>query len=154
LKLHGSVNWTLYKTNQVRLKSRPYIVQTGKSGKTRFEEISIVPPGWHKKISVNPYKKLWKEARLRLEDSSAIAIIGYSLPETDLLAKALLAEACRLRSTRKKFVKYLYLCDPSDAVKDRFVEMFHSALGPTGQVFRYRDILELRKSWLQHGISR
>jgi hypothetical protein len=141
LKLHGSVNWTRYQ-DMVRLKDRPFVVRTRK-GKAVAEKVSILPPGWNKQIDKNPYKQLWKAARLRLEQCKTLIIVGYSLPETDLLAKALFAEVVRTRKARKHYVKELHLADPNDAVKQKLIEMFVPALNAQSKVFRYRDIKEL-----------
>jgi hypothetical protein len=142
LKLHGSVNWTLYKTGQIKLKDRPFVVRTrGKSAV--FETVSILPPGLNKRIDRNPYKQLWREARLKLERCNSIIVIGYSLPEADVLAKALFAEVVRLRSARKRYVKQLHLADPNNSVKQKFVELFVPALNAQSTVFRYQDIKEL-----------
>jgi SIR2-like protein len=146
LKLHGSINWTLYKTNKVRLKPRPYVVRA-RNGAPVFDKCSVLPPGWHKRIDINPYRQLWRKARLELEKCSSLAIIGYSLPETDLIAHALLAEVCRLRSARKHYLKHLHICDPNDQLKDRFSALFAPALGPKGHVYRYKDIEELSRMW-------
>jgi hypothetical protein len=146
LKLHGSVNWTLYKTNMVRLKPRPYVVRARK-GAPVFDKCSVLPPGWHKRIDRSPYRQLWRRARLELEKCSRLAIIGYSLPDTDLIARALLAEVCRLRAARKHYLKHLHIADPSDEVRTRFVELFAPALGSKGQVYRYENIEELSRKW-------
>jgi len=142
LKLHGSINWTLYPTREVRLKDRPYVVRSG-----IVDKCSVLPPGWHKQIHVNPYRTLWRQARLRLESCSALAIIGYSLPEADVLAKALFAEVSRLRAARKQFLRHLHIADPSAAVKNRFVDLFAPALGPVGRTYFYHDIDELNQIW-------
>jgi len=146
LKLHGSVNWTLYKTNKVRLKPRPYVVRA-RNGAPVFDKCSILPPGWHKRIDISPYRQLWRKARLELEKCSSLAIIGYSLPETDLIAHALLAEVCRLRAARKHYLKHLHIADPNEQVIDRFSALFAPALGPKGHVYRYKDIEELSRKW-------
>ena len=146
LKLHGSINWTLYKTNAVRLKPRPYVVRARK-GAPVFDKCSVLPPGWHKRIDVNPYRRLWRKARLELEKCASLAIIGYSLPDTDLLARALLAEVCRSRAARERYLRHLYLADPNDEVKNRFSALFAAALGPKGHVYSYRDIAELSRKW-------
>lgn len=141
LKLHGSVNWRQYKTGQVRLKDRPVVVRTRKNSAV-FETVSILPPGWNKRIDKSPYKQLWREARLKLEQCKTIVIIGYSLPEADLLAKALFAEVVRLRGARKRYLKQLHLADPNDSVKEKFVDLFIPALNPQSKIFRYKDIDE------------
>lgn len=146
LKLHGSINWTLYKTNAVRLKPRPYVVRA-RNGAPVFDKCSVLPPGWHKRIDINPYRQLWRKARLKLEMCSRLAIIGYSLPETDLLARALLAEVCRLRAARRHYLEHLHLADPSESVKDRFSALLAPALGPRGHIYRYSNIEELSRKW-------
>lgn len=140
-KLHGSINWTIYPNQTIRLKPRPYVVRTI-NRKEAFEKISILAPGWNKPIHKNPYKKFWREARLRLEKCKSLVILGYSLPETDLLAKALLAEVVRLRSARGNCLRELHLCDPNENVKQRFVELFTPALKSRGQIFKYANIQE------------
>ena len=144
LKLHGSLNWKSYNGTTIRLKPKPYLVSTRK-GKIRFEKILILAPGWNKRVDKNPYKKFWREARLQLEKCKTLMILGYSLPETDLLAHSLLAEVVRTRAARDDFLKQLYLADPNESVKERFVELFTPALGPHGKVFRYHDVEEFSK---------
>jgi hypothetical protein len=135
----------------VRLKPRPYVVST-RDGKTRYDKCSILPPGWHKRIDVNPYRQLWRKARLQLESCSSLAIVGYSLPDTDLIAKALLAEVSRMRAARKQYLKHLHLADPSEAVKDRFVALFAPALGSKGRVYRYDGIESFGSAWGEGGV--
>jgi len=70
-----------------------------------------------------------------LEKCKSLVVLGYSLPETDLLAQSLLAEVVRTRAARKKYLKQLHLADPSESVKERFIQLFTPALGPHGKVF-------------------
>ncbi len=140
LKLHGSLGWAQYTNRQVRLKDRPYVVRKGVT-----ERISICPPGWNKPIDRNPYKALWREARLKFESCKSLIIIGYSLPETDLLARALFSEVVRMRSTRKKYLSQLVLVDPSDTVKERFTSLFTPALGAYGRIIRFGSLKEFGK---------
>lgn len=126
------------------MKPRPYLISTRK-GKTRFEKILILAPGWKKEINKNPYKQFWRTARLRLEKCKTLVILGYSLPETDLLAQSLLAEVVRTRAARNDYLKQIHLADHSESVKDRFVKMFTPALGPHGKVFKYYDVDEFTR---------
>jgi len=153
LKLHGSLNWTLDKTNKVRLKPRPYVVRA-RRGAPVYDKCAILPPGWHKRIDRNPYRQLWREARLRCETCSSLALIGYSLPETDLLAKALFSEVSRLRAARGRFLDHLYVADPSEAVRSRLVDLFVPSLGPKGRVYRYDGIEQLNRAWNVTGPKR
>ncbi|MFZ2509431.1 MAG: hypothetical protein WAW79_13275 [Steroidobacteraceae bacterium] len=153
LKLHGSVNWTLDENNRIRLKPRPYVVRARK-GVAVFDKCAILPPGWHKRIDINPYRQLWREARLQCEKCSSLAIIGYSLPDTDLLAKALFAEVSRSRAAKKKFLEHFYVADPSEVVRNRLVNLFVPALGPKGRVYRYEGIEDLGRAWRTDGPRR
>jgi hypothetical protein len=153
LKLHGSLNWTLYQNKAVRLKPRPYVVRA-RNGVPVTDKCSILPPGWHKRIDKNPFRELWRRARLEFENCSSLAIVGYSLPETDLLARALFAEVNRLRSARGHFLHHLYLAEPNSTIKDRFVTLFAGALGPKGRVYRYDDITSLSRAWENSGVNR
>jgi len=139
LKLHGSINWTLYKTGEVRLKPRPFVART-RGGAPVFEDVSILPPGWNKQINKNPYKQFWREARLKLENCDSVVVLGYSLPEADLLAQALLSEVVRMRAARKRFLEQLHLADPSESVKQKFVDLFIPVLNARTKVARYGNI--------------
>jgi hypothetical protein len=141
-KLHGGINWTLDENRSVRIKDRPYVVRTGKKKFIRGD-VSILPPGWNKRIDRNPYKEFWRQARLELEACASIVIIGYSLPETDILAKAFFSEVVRHRAaTNRARVKQLHLCDPDDNVKRKFIELFTPALYSGSKIFRYNTIQE------------
>lgn len=87
LKMHGSMNWFPVPTERehphVRLRQRWWHQQ----GDLRFE---IAPPEWNKPIRSGVYKEVWRRARRALRRSHALVFIGYSLPETDLPARALL----------------------------------------------------------------
>jgi len=140
LKLHGSLGWVQYANHQIRLKNRPYVVRKG-----IMDRISILPPGWNKPIDRNPYKGLWRQARLKLESCNSLLIIGYSLPDTDLLARALFSEVVRSRASRKKYLQNLFLIDISDQVKSRFATLFTPAMGPYGKVFRFKSFEDFGK---------
>lgn len=144
LKLHGSISWLLYKNKQIRLKPRPYTVRTNNRRPVN-EKFSILAPGWNKQIDKNPYKVLWRISRSKLEKCKSLIIIGYSLPETDLLARALISEAVRTRVAQKKWLKQLHIAEPSTDVCDKFVNIFVPTIGHMGSVFKYRDFAEFVK---------
>ena len=86
LKLHGSMNW--FPIPADRQSIRLYLRQRGwhQNGIVRFD---IAPPEWNKPIRSGVYQLVWRQARKALLVSKAIAFVGYSLPATDLPAKAL-----------------------------------------------------------------
>ena len=141
LKMHGSLGWRLYEGNRkIRIKDRPYVVRAGQQ-----ETVAILGPGWKKPIDKNPFKRFWREARLRIERAKTIMIIGYSLPETDLLARALFAEAIRLKKARNHMLRKLFIVDPSKTVKEKFTSLFAPCLGPNGNVDLIENVEELNK---------
>ena len=148
LKLHGSLGWAPYPNRAVKLKARPYLVRTGK-----FESVSVLPPGWNKRIDLNPYRRFWSEARLRLEQCKSLLIIGYSLPETDLLARALFAEVVRIREGGRNFLTQLLLVDPNPTVRAKFVRLFTPALGPYAKVFQLDKMQQLVRRLSRRGAA-
>lgn len=86
LKLHGSMNWFPVPADgrepRLRLRQRWW----HQKGRLRFE---IVPPEWNKPIRSGVYRQVWRNARRALRETASLAFIGYSLPHTDLPAKAL-----------------------------------------------------------------
>jgi hypothetical protein len=145
-KLHGSINWRLYKNNKVTLKTRPYVVR-GKRGKPDFETAAVLPPGWHKRVDKQPYSTILKKARLEFDKCKTLAIVGYSLPDTDLIARALFLEVARRRAGPGKFLKELHIADVSEVTQRRIIDLFLPALGPEGKVFRYKSAMELAIHW-------
>jgi hypothetical protein len=119
-----------------------------RNGRIVKDKVSILPPGWNKQIDKNPYRELWHKARLVLEECKSLVIIGYSLPETDLLARALIAEVVRTRIARKQILKQLHIAEPNNYIIQKFVDLFAPTLGFKGHVFKYQDfammVAELR----------
>ncbi len=140
LKMHGSIGWRLYENKRIRLKDRPYSVRSGKP-----ETVAILGPGWKKEIDKNPYMQFWGEARLRIERANTILIVGYSLPETDLMARALFAEAIRSKKAKRKWLKKLYVVDPSEEIKEKFASLFSPCLDPMGQIRLMNNMHELNE---------
>jgi hypothetical protein len=138
LKLHGSSGWGPYPNGVVKLKARPYYVRTGKT-----ERVSVLPPGYNKRIDRNPYRLFWREARLKLEHCKSLMIVGYSLPETDLLARALFAEVVRIRAGGANYLNELVLVDPNPSVRAKFVKLLTPALGPLAKIVQYEKVESL-----------
>ena len=81
---------------------------------------------------------------LKLDKCATLVVVGYSLPETDLIARALFAEVARVRRARGKYLKELHIADISADAKDRIVDLFlpegRSEFLPEGRSERYADI--------------
>jgi hypothetical protein len=145
-KLHGSLNWRLNQINKVVIKKRPYVVKA-RRGAPLYEAAAFLPPGWHKRVDRKPYSDIWRNARLQLERCKTLVIIGYSLPDTDLIARALFLEVARLRKARGNLLKELHIADTSEVTRKRLVDLFVPALGASGSIFRYSSAKELADKW-------
>lgn len=148
LKMHGSLNWLFYNIEEtkeigIQLLARPYIVR-GQGKKAIFQKIDILAPGWNKKIDVKPYSTFWQKARTKLEDCNSLVILGYSLPETDLLAQALFAEIVRQRKNMKgkntRYLNALCLVDTKMEVKEKFLKLFTPILSPSSKIYMFENI--------------
>ncbi|MBI4838657.1 MAG: SIR2 family protein [Nitrospirae bacterium] len=96
IKLHGSINWQGYSSN----------------------ESFIIPPTWNK--SDIRVRKLWEAAYNELKEAKRIIILGYSLPQTDTYVESLLA----LALNENKILQNIFFINPdNDRVKSRCVSL-------------------------------
>jgi hypothetical protein len=88
LKVHGSLNWIRDPgKDTISLRKDPY----EKKNRTANE---VVPPIWNKRVSSDAVLgKIWKGARTALQTGPVLVVIGYSVPDTDLLSQVLLRVA-------------------------------------------------------------
>jgi hypothetical protein len=115
LKLHGSVNWMR--------KSRSGSLQV-MSGYTDVVNVGgvpeIVPPTW-RKLFAKEIVKIWKRALDEIERATRIVVIGFSMPDTDLHFKFLLASGLR----RNVSLREIVFVDPAgDAITERARRLF------------------------------
>jgi len=87
LKLHGSVNWYLKK---VKKEDKIKIADSYDDIRGNEEKIPyLLPPTWKKNDA--KINRIWATAIRHISEASRIFIIGYSIPQTDLHFKYLLA---------------------------------------------------------------
>lgn len=122
LKMHGSLNWRRSsRTGGVSLRADPY----SNTDRTNGE---IVPPVWNKTIEGDAVlTAIWKEARARLAAGTVMIVIGYSVPQTDLLTQALIRTTSAERTSRQK-LSHLILVNPSSEDRAKFVGLVRPAL--------------------------
>lgn len=88
LKLHGSTNWALNREVQDRVDvcgSLHDIVESDRSP-------LVIPPTW-RKVFPGALASVWSRATEALRTATRIVLVGFSIPETDLHFKYLLASA-------------------------------------------------------------
>ncbi len=97
LKLHGSLNWTRCDTCEridVTLKSRAHLERRKGCtiGCAGYRNPVIVPPVRDKERFLGSANPIWRKAHEELEEADKTVLIGYSVPEADAAARALLTQ--------------------------------------------------------------
>jgi len=133
-KLHGSLNWALIPEG-VTLKEPGSVVWMleGKVAHTKNyiyynlwtvlnEPPYIVPPISTKQPTGESFlKPIWYKASQAIKETHQISIIGYSLPENDIHARALLSTSIYSHKSLDKNFSYT-LIDPDQDVNSRFID--------------------------------
>lgn len=129
LKLHGSLNWREKRGQSLLASTSPYERASAKG--------VVVPPLARKPVSESPFRRVWAEARVRLRSARRLVVIGYSLPPSDYLVRALFR--ADLNPTR---LTELLVVDPSSAVADRFVQLLR---GPPRKIMTFSSFEEFAR---------
>lgn len=118
LKVHGSLNWD--RGNGVlRLREDPY--EDGAR-----EKSEIIPPVWNKQISNDDIVSgIWKDARNTLRVGPVLVVVGYSVPDTDVLTQVLLRVAT---SESGKTLSHLISVNPDDSAHEKLRKTVGPAL--------------------------
>lgn len=99
LKLHGSVNWMRQKAGSRTLK----MVDSYTEVRNADGVPELVPPTW-RKLFAHELVEIWKIALEELKSATRIVILGFSMPETDLHFKYLLAAGLRENVSLREIV--------------------------------------------------
>ncbi len=131
LKLHGSTHWARPAPGTdcppVSLEAQSYA----------NEDPLIVPPAWNKGITrQEPFTSLWKEARRALRNARAMIVVGYSLPKTDILFRALLQMDTTADVPNKKKLVHLHIVNPNDDAVVRIRSALSRAVGHRTKLVR------------------
>ena len=124
LKLHGSANWArcsnrdcTYKAiypehPKLAGKGESYLRSWGNCHKCKKGHLVplIVPPTWNKSLYWTEVASIWSRAVGEIREASRIFIIGYSMPETDVAFKYLLAAGMVQRKCRLTMIQVIN-CD-------------------------------------------
>lgn len=131
LKMHGSLNWDRSVGDGIKLRSDPYDTSSKRNSR------EVIPPVWNKDILRDEYyKTVWREARGRLRECNALVVIGYSVPETDLMSKSL------IRVETKK-LDYLIIANPSALDRNRFKRMVSTAIRQDTKIIEFDSFEKL-----------
>jgi hypothetical protein len=109
------------------------------TGRSRSE---IVPPVWNKAVGSDPVlTEIWKKGRQSLIDCKVMIVVGYSVPETDLLSQSLL----RVTATeRHKKLTHLIVVNPNSGCRHKLVDMLKNALNARSVVIEMNTLKEFK----------
>jgi hypothetical protein len=124
LKLHGSVNWGICRNcglrgpgvDLINAFDGPYLPGVRRARcvcHKRYLEAGIVPPVIGKGAALRSFEELWTKARANLKRAREVIVVGYSLPESDKQAVALLREVV----SPFKRPRVTIVCGPNGAPK-------------------------------------
>ena len=136
LKLHGSLNWKIGSNSKIEL--RDYQARYGTNDRS-FNE--IIPPVWNKDISERShFNKIWEQARIALQNANTLVIIGYSLPDTDLLSQALLQiDTAKKRNSN---LKTLTIVNPDPFIRKKIINILNNSINSSTRILEYNTLKE------------
>lgn len=153
LKLHGSLNWQMEKDAfyDVSDKRIYFSVNDVSNYWNNYfqgyyrEKYSyypyIIPPLIGKKYENKSIQRLWHISQSLLENSKRIFIIGYSLPESDVIAEYMLRDANN-SDKEIKIVRKLGQNESKSDVENRFKRIFFSESNNNKIEFMDMDAME------------
>ena len=137
LKLHGSLNWSRKvlqsgrPSKTLKLRQNPYET----ANRSRFE---IVPPVWNKAIGTDTIlTELWKKARQALADCKVMVVVGYSVPDTDLLSQSLIRVTA---SEKEDALSHLIVVNPDPSARYKFIDMLRGSLKKKSMVIELNTL--------------
>lgn len=143
-KLHGSINW--YKSNEVLKAKSLFDLFRAPSHSTDYSYLrefedgfqfnftkefdrnhskpAIVPPTFSKDSKMSEMREVWKMAAKALSCAKRVVVIGYSVPETDLMFRYLYAVA----TLEMDWSKGVYVINKDGSIREHYIKF----LGQTG----------------------
>jgi hypothetical protein len=94
LKLHGSTNWAISKSDRCETCYDIHVFKTASelfAAQKPLDQLILEPPTWNKGRSAAILQGLWQKAISAIRTATRIYIIGYSLPQSDMHFKYLMA---------------------------------------------------------------
>ncbi len=115
-KLHGSINWIETPDDATNVSILPVDMGSG-----FFETPVLVPPTWGKSFS-RPLSQVWDAAAKALSTATRLVVIGFSMPETDIHMRYLLAASLRENAC----LQSILFIDPNPRTVRRAAEVLFS----------------------------
>ena len=149
LKLHGSVNWSLFDEARIddsrasdvdpdRIHLFDDFRTLAKAGATPL----LIPPTWRKR-ALGPLSDVWSEAVAAIQSATRIIVIGYSMPIVDQHFKYLLAAGLQDNISLRKVIFInvgLKESNPEASELKRRIESFFRPELKTRQVLEFAPV--------------
>lgn len=141
LKMHGSMNWFPVPADMRPIRLRLRERWWHQNGELRFE---IAPPEWNKPIRSGIYQEVWRGARRALRKAKTLVFIGYSLPETDLPARALFMVDAGVKRIAP-LLSLLVIVNPDHGARVRIRRVLAGRIGPKTRIITFDTLAEFSK---------
>lgn len=129
LKLHGSLNWR-GPALPLRLRSDPY---------REVAQGVIAPPLTNKPVEDDPFREIWRQARVAVSRMRRLIMIGYSMPDADGLVRTLLA------TDLSPYLEDVLLIDPSEKIRTKHINLF-TRIAPSARVFPFTSCAQFART--------
>lgn len=141
LKLHGSLNWKLDKTNNITLRKFQHAYEIKDRG-----DSEIIAPIWNKNILTRKHlSDIWIRARKALQNANDLVVIGYSVPDTDLQSQALL-QIDTANAKNKGRLKTLVIVNPDSNARKKLIILLQKAITSKTNILEYNTLKEYAES--------
>ncbi|HWC47409.1 MAG TPA: SIR2 family protein [Solirubrobacterales bacterium] len=127
LKPHGSLNWQLEQNGDpsLRLTDDPYGAVAAKG--------NIIPPTWDKAILQEwPWKPIWKAASQMLQRTRCLIVVGYSVPQTDLMSQALIRSSLIGGNLR-----LIVVANPDPRARSRVIDLARGGITSNTRILEF-----------------
>lgn len=137
LKLHGSSNFVEKDDGALEIVDHERLEHTTdhyyKIGKPL-----LIPPTWNKRLLQGTIREIWSMAGEALRSASRIVFIGYSLPETDLSFRYLLADSVADNAA----LRNIFVIDPAETTMQRYESFISEPFKRQGKLQMFRNRVE------------
>ena len=129
LKLHGSVNFVSDDSGATaRVIDQEFLELT--TDRYYSEGVPLlIPPTWNKGALVGTMQQIWAKASAAIREASHIRFIGYSLPDTDLSFRYLLATSL----SKNHDLRSVIVLDPDEETQQRYRAFISTVLATQGR---------------------
>jgi hypothetical protein len=142
LKLHGSINWRCSQQDFENIingesnskdKITIWTDDTKSPSPDDGHSPLIIPPIPNKPITATPiFRHLWTNAFEYLHEAKKIVIVGYSCPQTDVMARSIFTQFTNKTTTD------IYIIDPAVNAMQNFVDLMHTRVKKNVRWHYYR----------------